>query len=237
MLGVVASNGNEDIVSWQPHGKAFRVHKPQDFAKLIMPHYFKQSQYKSFQRQLNIYGFNRINKKGTRDMGAYYHEEFIRGEKNQSLKIVRQEIKGRCYNPRNNHIDPDFYAPKLYKHQGLPRMSSTSGGWPDCTRLAICSPPPIDEGIISKPYYTDEETEQSSNLDSVNESSQRILSSNHPKECYFYGDHIQPSCSFQSISGCFQDGTISLPHTPSELFEGDELFFEGRIFFFVDTKE
>ena len=48
MLDDVASNhaNEEDIVSWQPHGKAFRVHKPKEFAKSIMPRYFKQTQYK-----------------------------------------------------------------------------------------------------------------------------------------------------------------------------------------------
>jgi hypothetical protein len=245
MLEDVAANGNEDIVSWQPHGKAFRVHKPQEFAKRIMPRYFKQSHYKSFQRQLHIYGFNGINKKGMLDMGAYYHEEFIRGEKNQSLNMVRQKIKGPTahYYPRSNggrHVDPDFYAPKMYRYQyqGSPEMTST-GGSPDCTtRLALCSPP-LDEGILLKPYNTSEELEQSTSiLDLVNEPSQRMLSSNNrQKECYLYGD-IESSYSVQSISGCGvqEDAIISSePQIPLELLEGDEMFFAGKKFFFVDT--
>jgi hypothetical protein len=45
------------VVSWRHHGNAFTVHEPEIFVKKIMPHYFNQSKYKSFQRQLNLYGF------------------------------------------------------------------------------------------------------------------------------------------------------------------------------------
>ena len=37
MLAAVAKEGNEHIVSWQSHGRAFTVHKPKDFVKNIMP--------------------------------------------------------------------------------------------------------------------------------------------------------------------------------------------------------
>ena len=40
-----------DIVSWEDDGKAFRVHKPQEFCSRIMPQYFKQSKFESFTRQ------------------------------------------------------------------------------------------------------------------------------------------------------------------------------------------
>jgi hypothetical protein len=59
----------QSIVSWQPHGRAFRVHDPEKFEKLILSSYFKSSKYKSFSRQLNLYSFVRLSRSGP-DQGA-----------------------------------------------------------------------------------------------------------------------------------------------------------------------
>ena len=48
------------IVSWNDDGTSFKVHDPDKFVKSIADERFKQTRYKSFQRQLNLYGFNRI---------------------------------------------------------------------------------------------------------------------------------------------------------------------------------
>jgi hypothetical protein len=86
MLEEMATVGEESIVSWQPHGRAFRVHLPDVFARNVMPRYFKkQTKYKSFLRQLHIYGFHRICK--GMDRGAYYHDMFIRNKKSMSLRM------------------------------------------------------------------------------------------------------------------------------------------------------
>jgi hypothetical protein len=93
MLEDMATVGDESIVSWQPHGKAFRVHLPYAFARTVMPCYFKQTKYKSFQRQLHIYGFHRICK-GV-DKGAYCHSLFMRSNKSTSVLMSCQKIKGK----------------------------------------------------------------------------------------------------------------------------------------------
>jgi hypothetical protein len=43
----------EDIVSWMPHGRAWRIHDPEGFQRSIMPRFFHNCQYTSFLRQLN----------------------------------------------------------------------------------------------------------------------------------------------------------------------------------------
>jgi hypothetical protein len=57
MLAAVALQGNDATVSWQPHGRAFRVHDKAIFAASIMLEFFKQTHFKSFQRQLHLWGF------------------------------------------------------------------------------------------------------------------------------------------------------------------------------------
>ena len=85
--------GHIFVVTWLPCGKAFRVHKRQEFVEQIMPHYFNQSKFKSFQRQLHIYGFQRIHQGP--DVGAYMHPKFIRGNRKLCLTMKRQKIKGK----------------------------------------------------------------------------------------------------------------------------------------------
>ena len=84
----------EHIISWLPSGKAFKIHKPKEFANVIMPQYFNQTKYRSFQRQLYIYGFDRHREKSSEDCGAYYHELFIRGVSDLCLDMQRKKIKG-----------------------------------------------------------------------------------------------------------------------------------------------
>lgn len=59
-----------------------------------MPQYFNQTKYRSFQRQLYIYGFDRIKDKASDDYGAYFHELFIRGASDLCLDMQRKKIKG-----------------------------------------------------------------------------------------------------------------------------------------------
>jgi hypothetical protein len=79
MLEDVEENGQDHIISWVNNGMGFQVHKMDMFVKDIIPIYFKQSKYKSFQRQLYFYNFKR-NSKGPR-LGSYYHPMFVRGNK------------------------------------------------------------------------------------------------------------------------------------------------------------
>ena len=109
MLDDMDKNGDPTIVCWQPHGRAFMVLKPKEFVEKIMHHYFNQTKYASFQRQLNLYGFSRLSH--GRDKGAYFHQFFVRGERNLCRGMIRQKIKGtkvrRSLSPEE---EPNFYG-------------------------------------------------------------------------------------------------------------------------------
>jgi hypothetical protein len=62
MLDDAERMGNEGIVSWNEDGLSFSVHDPKKFAQKMMQSYFNQTKYKSFQRQLNLYKFERVSK-------------------------------------------------------------------------------------------------------------------------------------------------------------------------------
>jgi hypothetical protein len=92
LLEDVEKTGDDHIISWMPSG-GFRVHKPKSFVQKIIPYYFKQSKYKSFQRQLHLYEFVRTQR-GV-EAGAYCHPKFVRGNKSLCLSLSPHKIKGR----------------------------------------------------------------------------------------------------------------------------------------------
>ncbi|KAL7515413.1 hypothetical protein ACHAXN_013102 [Cyclotella atomus] len=109
MLDAIERDGYAHIVSWQPHGRCFVVHKPKEFVSHIMPKYFKQSKMASFQRQLNLYGFNRLT--SGLDKGGYYHELFLRGKVSLAYDINRMRVKGTGVRmPTNPDSEPNLYG-------------------------------------------------------------------------------------------------------------------------------
>ena len=89
----------DSILSWLPCGTRFKVHDSLQFETTIAPRYFNQHKYKSFQRQLNIYGFHQVKSRG-RDKGAYFHSLFLRHKPSLCQYMVRTKIKqaSRCKN-------------------------------------------------------------------------------------------------------------------------------------------
>jgi hypothetical protein len=94
MVAEVEEKGNDNIVSFFPHGKAVAIHKPHEFVREIMPKYFTTSRMSSFQRQLNSYGFWRITE--GQDKGGYFHDSFLKGRKTLIKKIKRKKTSVRA---------------------------------------------------------------------------------------------------------------------------------------------
>lgn len=105
---LLESNEHSAIISWQPHGRCFIMHKPKEFLEQVMPRYFRQSKITSFQRQLNLYGFHRLT--SGPDKGGYYHERFLRGKPEYCKSMLRVRIKGKgSKTPSNPAVEPNFY--------------------------------------------------------------------------------------------------------------------------------
>jgi HSF-type DNA-binding len=100
--------GYEDIITWQAHGRSFRVLDSKRFVAEVLPKYFKQTKWQSYLRQLALYGFLRITRKGD-DCGSYYHERFLRGQPLLANTIARTAVKGTGvpYIP-SPETEPDF---------------------------------------------------------------------------------------------------------------------------------
>jgi hypothetical protein len=108
MLEAVEQDGLEDIMSWQPHGRCFVIHDQKALVNILVKH-FNVAKVSSFQRHLNLYGFQFLTK--GLDKGGYYHELFLRGKVFLSLNIQRIKVKGTKIRARlNPDQEPNFYA-------------------------------------------------------------------------------------------------------------------------------
>jgi hypothetical protein len=222
----MANSNSQNVVSWQPHGKAFRVHQPEDFARTIMRRYFNQTQYKSFQRQLHIYGFRRI-KKG-RDLGGYYHSLFSRNRKSMSLRMTREEIKGLA--GKKNHGHEEIEAPDFYKEMLIME---------DHYLPAYCSEKRDFATLLAKPLPI---LADLSGVMTAAKSTYR--SGDGGRLDPWWLDLGEQTVSFSSLktkNACcnsqLSTGNVASVVVKEHIEDGDEVFFEGNKFYFMGPSE
>ncbi|CAB9521306.1 shock factor protein 4 [Seminavis robusta] len=114
---ILSSPEYQTIISWLPHGRAWRVLKPKEFEEKIIPKFFRSSKYASFMRQVNGWNFQRITTPGP-DFNAYWHELFLRGLPDLCMRMKRPQKN----DPDTRHENPpDFY--RVHKFSPLPPRS------------------------------------------------------------------------------------------------------------------
>ena len=72
LYAILAQKEFHDIITWMPHGRSWKVLKPNLFESMVMPLFFEYSNYHSFNRLVNAWSFRRIS--SGPDRGSYYHE-------------------------------------------------------------------------------------------------------------------------------------------------------------------
>ncbi|KAJ1283996.1 hypothetical protein BS78_03G170800 [Paspalum vaginatum] len=85
---MVADASTDAVVSWAPGGAGnrFVVWYPQALAVGLLPRFFKHANFASFVRQLNIYGFRKVNP----DRWEFANESFLAGQKHLLTNIKRR---------------------------------------------------------------------------------------------------------------------------------------------------
>jgi hypothetical protein len=72
LMDILSREDITDFISWRSHGRAWIVHEPKAFEYLVLGQHFNHSKFHSFMRQVNGWGFQRIQH--GKDKYAYYHE-------------------------------------------------------------------------------------------------------------------------------------------------------------------
>ncbi|KAL1931474.1 hypothetical protein VTP01DRAFT_9617 [Rhizomucor pusillus] len=89
----------QDLIGWSERGDVFRVSNLTLFSKNVLPRYFKHNNWQSFVRQLNMYGFNKVNDmihsnmRNENQTWEFRHPHFQRGQVQDLQNIKRKSVK------------------------------------------------------------------------------------------------------------------------------------------------
>jgi hypothetical protein len=93
LLAEAERDGNDQIISFTPDGRAFKIHNRQAFIEEVSPKYFRHARITSFVRQLNFYGFKKLLDGPNR--GGFANPPFLRGHPELLAMIKRKEVAPR----------------------------------------------------------------------------------------------------------------------------------------------
>ncbi|CCH43483.1 Heat shock factor protein [Wickerhamomyces ciferrii] len=93
---MVNDETNNDLIKWYQDGNSFIVTNRESFVQQILPKYFKHSNFASFVRQLNMYGWHKVQDASSGSLHSdekwqFENKNFIRGKPELLDKIVRNK--------------------------------------------------------------------------------------------------------------------------------------------------
>ncbi|XP_068661529.1 heat stress transcription factor A-1a-like isoform X1 [Aristolochia californica] len=91
---VVNDPATDAIISWSATGDTFVVWDPPSFSRDLLPKYFKHSNFSSFVRQLNTYGFGKVDP----DRWEFANDGFQKGQRHLLQTISRKK------SAQNHHV-------------------------------------------------------------------------------------------------------------------------------------
>jgi hypothetical protein len=109
----VVEDKTQAIIEWSPSGRAFKIVDVAAFSSQILSKYFRTSNFSSFQRNLNLYGFSKVRRGPDADM--YAHPGFIRGcqdNLSQLRKCKSAADRKRLAAANAALIESQFLAPR-----------------------------------------------------------------------------------------------------------------------------
>ena len=92
LYDILNDKESNDIINWSSDDKSIIITNVNMLCNKVLPKYYKHTNYSSFVRQLNIYGFNkRKDLQKNKEGECYIHEKFNKNiSKQQIMEITKQ---------------------------------------------------------------------------------------------------------------------------------------------------
>eukprot|EP00592_Proboscia_alata_P013485 CAMPEP_0194388056 /NCGR_PEP_ID=MMETSP0174-20130528/96196_1 /TAXON_ID=216777 /ORGANISM="Proboscia alata, Strain PI-D3" /LENGTH=298 /DNA_ID=CAMNT_0039178917 /DNA_START=39 /DNA_END=935 /DNA_ORIENTATION=- len=119
LYAILSNPDYSDIITWMHHGRSWKVLSQKRFLDVVVPVYFEYSNYNSFNRLVNAWGFRKTCKKSP-DGCSYFHELFLRGMPHLHKSMRRLASKEKKV-PMHPNAEPNFY--ELSKFRPLPALT------------------------------------------------------------------------------------------------------------------
>ena len=87
LYAILSNPDYSDIITWMHHGRSWKVLSQQRFLDVVVPVYFEYSNYNSFNRLVNAWGFRKTSKKSPGGC-SYFHEVRAEAFFSQILNMI-----------------------------------------------------------------------------------------------------------------------------------------------------
>ncbi|KAJ6425793.1 hypothetical protein OIU84_026383 [Salix udensis] len=113
---LVEDPATDEVISWSKEGTGFVVWQPAEFARDLLPTLFKHSNFSSFVRQLNTYGFRKV----ATSRWEFCNDMFRKGDR----ELLRQIRRRKAWSNKQQPFAPIQATPQEFEEDQ--RSSSTS---------------------------------------------------------------------------------------------------------------
>ncbi|XP_042492935.1 heat stress transcription factor B-3-like [Macadamia integrifolia] len=117
---LIEDSSTDDIISWNTDGTSFIVWKPAEFSSDLLPTLFKHSNFASFVRQLNTYGFRKV----TTNRWEFCNDKFRKDSKDLLCEIRRRKAW-----TSKGHVTAQAQTAPLESDEEQGSTSSLSSGY------------------------------------------------------------------------------------------------------------
>ncbi|KAG1162097.1 hypothetical protein G6F37_002457 [Rhizopus arrhizus] len=127
LYNMVDDASTNDLVQWSKDGLSFIVRKHEEFAKIVLPRFYKHNTFASFVRQLNMYDFHKIPHiqqgvmiaENEHEIWEFSNPHFQKGRPDLLILVTRKKNKDR--DPTDGDLkNTTYFADNLIivkKHQ------------------------------------------------------------------------------------------------------------------------